>query len=83
MQTWIYKHYKWKLYEVLWLAMNSETREKLVVYKCLYETPELYEEFWNNPFFVRPYDMFLENVNIDWKIIPRFKYIWNETYKTT
>lgn len=75
MKNWIYKHYKWKLYEVIWLALNTENREKLVVYKALYETPELEKEFWKEPIFVRPFDIFNENVKINGKIVKRFEFI--------
>jgi hypothetical protein len=75
MQTGIYKHYKWDLYEVIWIAKHSETLEDLVVYKTLYENNT--SNLW-----VRPKLMFNESINIDWKVIPRFKYIWNENIKT-
>ena len=76
MQKWKYRHYKWEFYEVLWIALHSETWEKFVVYKCLYETPELIKEFWEAPFFVRPYDMFYEEIDINWKKVKRFEFIW-------
>ena len=72
MQKWIYKHYKWKLYEVIWTCFHTETEETLVLYKPLYET-DIKEDFC-----VRPYDMFFENVEIDWKVMPRFEYIWDK-----
>jgi len=75
MKLWNYKHYKWKFYEVFGLALHSETREKLVVYKCLYENPELTQELWVNPFFVRPYDMFNEKIEFEWKILKRFEFV--------
>lgn len=80
MKTWVYKHYKWKNYKVIGLALNSETREKLVLYNCLYDTPELTKEYWATPFFVRPYDNFIEKININWKMVNRFTYIWNKKY---
>ena len=75
MQIWTYQHYKWKNYEVIWIGLHSETREKLVFYKCLYDTPELTDEFWDSPFFVRPYTMFHENTEYQWKTVKRFTYI--------
>lgn len=60
-----YRHYKNKLYEVYGVALHSETQEVLVVYKPLYESVA---EFW-----VRPYEMFVENVTIDGKSVPRFQ----------
>lgn len=50
----IYKHYKGDLYLVEDIAYHSETQEKLVVYRALYG---------NNMLWVRPYEMFLEEVN--------------------
>ena len=50
----IYKHYKGDLYIVEDIAFHSETEEKLVVYRALYG---------DNKLWVRPYDMFLEEVN--------------------
>lgn len=64
-----YRHYKDKLYEVYGVALHSETQEPLVVYKPLYES---IAEFW-----VRPYDMFVENVTIDGKVMPRFQKVDN------
>jgi hypothetical protein len=43
----------------------------LVIYKALYNS----EKFGTSTLWVRPKSMFLENVNIDGKGIPRFKYI--------
>ena len=60
-----YEHYKGKPYEVLGVALHSETLEPLVVYKPLYDSVS---EYW-----VRPYDMFLETVEVDGLVVPRFK----------
>ena len=66
-----YQHYKGKLYEVIGVAHHSETLEKLVVYKALYNS----KEFGNDALWVRPKDIFLSKVQIDGKKIPRFKFI--------
>jgi len=63
-----YRHYKGKEYEVIGIATHSETLEKLVVYKALYQMEG--ENIW-----VRPLKMFLENVIVDEKKTPRFKYL--------
>lgn len=63
-----YRHFKGKLYEVIGVAKHSETLEDLVVYECLYENPK--SKLW-----VRPTSMFLENVTVKSKKIPRFTYI--------
>lgn len=61
-----YKHYKGNEYEVLGVAKHSETMEELVVYKALYGE----EDLW-----VRPLEMFTEEVEVDGKMVPRFEYI--------
>lgn len=48
-----YRHFKGNLYYVHSIVTNSETREKYVSYQCLYEPYGM---------FVRPLDMFLEEV---------------------
>jgi len=62
----IYKHYKGNLYEVLITAQHSETEEWMVVYKALYGD----EGMW-----VRPYEMFVERVEVDGKLISRFEFV--------
>lgn len=53
------------LYEVLGVALQTETNEQLVVYRPLYKNE--YE------LFARPYNMFMENVEIDDEMKPRFE----------
>jgi len=67
-----YQHYKGKLYQVIGFALHTETRKKLVLYKALYETPDLTKKYGKDPVFARPYKMFVETVNIAGKKIPRF-----------
>ena len=50
----IYRHYKGNLYIVLDICYHSETLEKMVVYRALYG---------DNKLWVRPYDMFFDEVN--------------------
>ena len=61
-----YKHYKGKEYEVIGVAKHSETLEEFVVYKALYGEGKLW---------IRPIKMFLENIKIDEKEVPRFSFI--------
>lgn len=64
----VYQHYKGQKYLVRSLVRHSETLEWLVLYECLYENPE--GKIW-----VRPKEMFMENVSIQGASVPRFKYI--------
>lgn len=50
----IYKHFKGDYYLVEDIALNSETKEKYVVYRRLYEDCGLW---------IRPLDMFLSEVD--------------------
>lgn len=63
-----YKHYKGKEYEVVGIARHSETLEELVVYKALYQVEGA--NLW-----VRPLKMFLEEVEIEGKKMPRFEFL--------
>jgi len=68
LQKGTYQHYKGNLYEVLMTARHSETEEWMVVYKALYGE----EGNW-----VRPYEMFMETVKVQGKLISRFEFIGN------
>lgn len=61
----VYEHYKGGRYEVIGVALHSETLEPVVVYKPLYETKA---KLW-----VRPYEMFVEKVEVDGSSRPRFE----------
>lgn len=50
----VYKHFKGKMYIVEDIATYSETGEKMVVYRALYG---------DNLLWVRPYDMFISEVD--------------------
>ena len=66
-----YRHYRGNFYEVIGTARHSETLEEFVVYKALYES----KEFGKNALWIRPKKMFLEKVEFNNKLMPRFKLI--------
>ncbi len=61
-----YEHYKGNRYKVLGAARHSETLEELVVYQALYGERGIW---------VRPLGMFLEKVEVNGKIVSRFRHI--------
>ena len=75
MQTGKYKHYKGNYYEVLGVAMHSESHEKMVVYRALYDCPELKAEYGDHPLFVRPYTMFNEMIDLGEQQVRRFAFV--------
>jgi len=78
-KTGVYRHYKSNdEYMVMWFACHSETRDMLVLYQAMYDVPELTEQYWPQPYFVRPYEMFGETVEREWKIVPRFEWVREE-----
>jgi hypothetical protein len=67
-----YRHYKnKKFYEVIAQARHSETQEEMVVYKALYHC----DKFGDNQIWVRPMQMFFENVIHNGQMVPRFQQI--------
>ena len=62
----IYRHYKGNNYEVIGLAKHSEDESELVVYRPLYGEGKLW---------VRPLEMFIELVEVEGSMQPRFAFI--------
>ena len=61
-----YRHFKGGEYEVLAIALHSETQEEMVVYRALYGEGKTW---------VRPKSMWNETVERDGKIYQRFTFI--------
>ncbi|MCL5049453.1 MAG: DUF1653 domain-containing protein [Firmicutes bacterium] len=66
LQAGIYRHYKGHEYQVIDVARHSETEELLVVYRPLYGERALW---------VRPLDMFIEEVEVNGQLQPRFSFL--------
>lgn len=64
--TRFFKHYKNKPYKLLGIARHSETLEEMALYESLYDNK--LGRLW-----VRPKEMFFENIEIDKVIKPRFE----------
>jgi len=62
----VYEHYKGNKYQVLGVALHSETLEEMVIYKAVYG---------ERLTWVRPLKMFLETIEINGEKKPRFKLI--------
>lgn len=62
----IYEHYKGKKYRVLGVGQHSETEDSYVVYQTLYGDFGLW---------LRPLEMFTEEVEVDGQKRPRFKFV--------
>ncbi len=65
-KTGIYRHFKGGRYEVIAIAKHSETLEEMVVYQ---------QQYGEEGIWVRPLHMFLETVEVEGKVVPRFRYI--------
>ena len=61
-----YRHYKGKEYTVLGVARHSETDEEMVVYR---------QEYGDHGLWVRPKAMFVEMVEVNGQLVPRFQYL--------
>lgn len=63
-----YRHYKGGVYDVLRVACHTETLEWYVVYESHERKKQNLPSVW-----VRPYDMFVEKIEIDGEMKPRFE----------
>ena len=63
----IYRHYKGGIYEVVDVACHTETLEWYVVYRSQERVRMGLPSVW-----VRPYAMFIEVIELDGKMTPRF-----------
>lgn len=68
----LYRHYKNKYYKSLGIAKHSETQEELMLYETRYESP-------GGRTWVRPKDMFLEEIEHEGMRVKRFAPVPVET----
>lgn len=61
-----YRHFKGNEYEVIGIACHSETLKKMVIYRALYGEKEIW---------VRPAEMWNEEITRDGKTFKRFEFI--------
>lgn len=66
LQLGTYRHYKGKLYEVLGVVRHSETLAPLVLYRPMQG---------DGTIWVRPFEMFVESIEIQCVRQPRFAHI--------
>jgi hypothetical protein len=64
-----YRHYKGPEYQVVGTARHSETEEDLVLYYPL--SGDANETLY----WVRPLDMFIEQVDVEGQLLPRFSLV--------
>lgn len=69
-KLWKYKHYKWNEYLVLGIWKHSENLQEFVIYKSASDNNN---EDWI--IWIRPLDMFFEEVIINWIRMARFEFI--------
>lgn len=62
----VYRHYKGNDYQVLGVAKHSEDESELVVYRPLYGEGSLW---------VRPLEMFIEDIVVKGQVQPRFAWL--------
>jgi len=60
----IYEHYKGKRYKILAVSRHSESLDECVVYQA---------QYGNRDVWVRPVAMFSETIEIEGRVVPRFK----------
>ncbi len=69
----IYLHYKGQRYEVLGGGIHTETGEKGVFYRAFEDHPE--GKYKRGDFFFRPKEVFLEDVLVEGRKVPRFRLV--------
>ena len=66
-----WRHYKGGEYEVLGMALHSETLQEMVIYKMLYDSTD----FKKGTVWIRPAMMWEQKVEWEGKKVKRFEFI--------
>lgn len=69
LETGLYEHYKGNRYRVLGVGRHTEADSYFVVYSPIESGPG------KPAMWLRPYEMFLETVEVDGMVTPRFRKI--------
>lgn len=64
----VFQSYKGNLYMIVGRAIHAETTEEMVIYKSDGEV-----------IFVRPLTMFIGEVEVDGKKVPRYRKVWDRS----
>ena len=70
----VFTHYKGLKYQILSLGRHTESEDLHVVYKALYFDPD----FGEGAIWIRPLSMFLEKVEVEGTLVPRFSRVFDE-----
>lgn len=76
----VYRHFKGNYYYVIDVALDSETKERMVIYKPLYERSD--SMLWVRPekMFISPISEHPDNVtgqNVRFKLVSELEHIYN------
>lgn len=67
----IWRHYKGGTYEIVGMAVHSETLEKMVIYKMLYDSAD----FKKGTMWVRPLEIWFKEQEWQGKMVKRFELV--------
>lgn len=68
-----YRHFKGGLYDIVMTAIMESTGEELIIYRKHATGLVCFAQMW-----ARTKENFLEEVEVDGEMVPRFKWVGNE-----
>ena len=71
----IFRHYKNKYYVIESIAKHTETEEDLIIYRSMYPSQSSNSKIKSFQVWARPKSIFIKNLEIEGKIVPRFEFI--------